>query len=228
MAPLLVILTVAAFGMGIFTPPRSGPFCTGPCIAYPYADAAQFVPRDFFWMAPGILLTPVFIVLAACIHACVEERKKHLAVISLCFASISAALITLDYFIQMQVVQPSLLHAESNGLAIFSQYNPHGLFIALEDLGYLMLSLAFAFVSVAFPLVRGVPGTLRLIFLGGALFLFVSFIGLFSVYRLEVGFLFEITVITIDWTVLIVSGTLLTVYFRRLARPHLGVIAKPL
>jgi hypothetical protein len=32
------------------------------------------------------------------------------------------------------VVQPSLLSGESEGLAIISQYNPHGVFIAMQDL----------------------------------------------------------------------------------------------
>jgi hypothetical protein len=36
-------------------------------------------------------------------------------------------------------------------MSLFSQYNPHGVFIALEDLGYLMMSL----LSVAFK--RGGP-----------------------------------------------------------------------
>lgn len=217
-ALLLTLLTAAAFGIGLLTPPRSGPFCAGPCIAYPYSDAAQFVPRDFLWMAPGILLMPLFVVLAACIHACVAKPRQHLTLIALCFASISAAIITLDYFIQLQAVQPSLLHAEADSLAIFSQYNPHGIFIALEDLGYLMLSVAFVFVSAAFPIVRGISGILRSTFLGGGLLSFGSFIVLCMRYGLDLGFVFEITVISIDWSVLIISGILLIIYFRRLDR----------
>lgn len=218
-AVLLAVLTLTAFSIGVFTPPRSGSFCTGACVAYPYSDAAQFVPRDFIWMAPGILLTPVFLVVMACIHACAEKGKQHLTLIALCFAAISAAIITLDYSIQLAVIQPSLLHAETEAIAIFSQYNPHGIFIALEDLGYLVLSVAFAFAGAAFPLVRRNPGTLHWTFLGGALLSFVSFIGLSWGYGLNMGLVFEITIISIDWTVLIVAGILLSIYFRRAARP---------
>lgn len=217
-AILLAALTLMAFGIGLFTPPHSGPFCTGPCIAYPYSDAAQFVPRDFVWMAPGILLTPVFLVAMACIHACAEKGKQHLTLIALCFAAISAAIITLDYAIQLAVIQPSLLRAETEAVAIFSQYNPHGIFIALEDLGYLVLSAAFAFVGAAFPLVRGIPRTLHWTFLSGGILSFASFIGLSWGYGLNMGLVFEIAIISIDWTVLIVSGVLLSIYFRRLAR----------
>lgn len=217
-ALLLAVLTLIAFGIGIFTPPRSGPFCTGACIAYPYSNAAQFVPRDFIWMAPGILLTPVFVVVMACIHACAEKGKQHLTLIALCFAAISAAIITLDYSIQLAVIQPSLLHAETEDTAIFSQYNPHGIFIALEDLGYLALGAAFAFAGTAFPLVRGITRTLRWTLLGGGILSFASFVGLSWSYGLNMGLIFEITVISIVWMVLIISGFLLFIYFGWIAR----------
>ena len=61
----------------------------------------------------------------------------------------SMAVIAIDYFIQLRVVQPSLLNGESEGLAIMSQYNPHGVFIALEELGFLLAGLAFCFLALA-------------------------------------------------------------------------------
>lgn len=217
-AILLMALTLLAFGIELSTPPRSGPFCTGPCIAYPYSDAGQFVPRGFIWRAPGILLTPVFVVLMGCVHACAETGKQHLTLVALCFASISAAIIMFDYFIQLAVIQPSLLHAETEAMGIFSQYNPHGIFIALEDLGYLVLSAAFAFAGASFPLAREIPRALRRTFLGGGILSFASFIGLIWGYGLDMALIFELTVISIDWTVLIVCGILLSIQFRRIAR----------
>src|ERR1039458_4820084 len=35
-ALLLALLAATTFACGIATPPRSGPFCTGQCMAYPY------------------------------------------------------------------------------------------------------------------------------------------------------------------------------------------------
>ena len=67
-ALLLAILASLAFALGITTPPRSGPFCPGNCIVYPFTDAAQFVPRDYRWVAPAIFLIPVFVVVSACLH----------------------------------------------------------------------------------------------------------------------------------------------------------------
>lgn len=40
-------------------------------------------------------------------------------------------------FVQLAVAQPVLLHGESDRLAIFLQCYPHGMIVALEDLGYL-------------------------------------------------------------------------------------------
>ncbi len=55
-AILTAILAASAFAVGITTQPRFGPFCLSACIPYPYTDAAAFVPRDYLWMYPGILL----------------------------------------------------------------------------------------------------------------------------------------------------------------------------
>jgi hypothetical protein len=212
---LLSFLTAAAFGIGMMSPPRSGSFCTDPCIAYPYSDATQFVPHDFIWMAPGIPLVPLFVVLAGCIHACSENGKRHLTLICLSFVSISAAILTLDYAIAIAVVQPSLLHAETEGVAIFSQYNPHGIFIVLEELGYLVLSIGFMFAGLAFPLARGLSAALRCTFLASPLLSFISLVALAWRFDLNLDYRLEIAVITINWTVLIVSGILLSIYFRR-------------
>jgi hypothetical protein len=40
-------LSAAALGLGVTTPPRSGPYCRESCLGYPYLDAAAFVPRDY-------------------------------------------------------------------------------------------------------------------------------------------------------------------------------------
>src|SRR5512135_949508 len=69
-AVLTIICTVVFSVIAIATPARSGPFCaTWGCVAYPYTAVAQFIPGDYFWLIPGILLAPLFVVLFACIHA---------------------------------------------------------------------------------------------------------------------------------------------------------------
>src|SRR5713226_5808023 len=75
-AVLTAVFAAAAFAVGIATPPRSGPFCASSCITYPYTNVASFVPNDYLWMYPGILLAPIFVVLMASIHLYAQDDKK--------------------------------------------------------------------------------------------------------------------------------------------------------
>lgn len=222
-APLLAVSAATAFALGITTPPRSGPFCVGPCIVYPYTDVAQFVPHDYLWVLPSTLLLPLFVVLAGCIHASVEVSRRVLSLIGLCLASIAAGIITLDYFIQLQVVAPSLLRGETGGLALFTQYNPHGFFIALEDLGYLILSAAFLFVGVAFGSANRLERAIRWTFIGAALLAIASFTEMSWHFGFNLEYRFEVAIITITWTTLVASGMLLTFFFLRSKRADLPV-----
>jgi hypothetical protein len=214
-AILLAVLAATSFGLGITTPPRSGPYCAGICIVYPYTSAVQYVPRDYLWLAPAIMLLPVFVVLAGCIHPRVEACRKHVSLIGLCFASMAAGILSIDYFVQFQVAMPSLLQGETDGLSLFTQYNPHGIFIALEDLGYLLLSAAFLFAGAAFPrasrLERAIQGTM----VATALLDFLCFAAMTGHHGARLDYRFEVATITIHWTALLALGVMLAFYFGR-------------
>jgi hypothetical protein len=209
------VITAATFEVAIATPPRSGPFCMSSCVTYPYADVAAFFPRDYLWMYPAMLLTPIFVVLMACIHHYASGDKRLFSSIGLSFAVITAAVITIDYFVQLTVVQPSLLKGEADGLSLVTQYNPHGIFIALEDLGYLMMSVAFLFAAAVFAGRDWVERTIRWLFISGFILAVGSFSFLSLLYGNDLEYRFEVVVILIDWMVLIVSGVLLGVVFKR-------------
>jgi len=208
----------AGFAMGILTPPRSGVFCTGACIPYPYSDAAQFVPGDFRWMIPALMLTPLFLVLMACIHMTAPSGKKLYSLIGLCFATVSMAVVTLDYIVQRDVVQPSLLKGETVGVALISQYNPHGVFIAMEDMGYLALSAAFLCAALAIPRGGKLAAAIRWIFLVSGQLSFASYLFLSWRFGADLDVKFELAVITFTWPVLVIEGVLLAVFFRRAAK----------
>lgn len=213
-AVLLAALAVLGFILGVTTPPRSGSFCTGDCTLYPFADAARFFPRDYIWMAPAFLLTPLFLIVVTCVYMCVPPRTKPWALISALFSGIATALVTMDYFVQVLVVQPSLELKQTDGLALLTQYNPRGLFIALEDLGYLFLAVAFASLAAAIPSsIR--PGMAIRWTLGLAAALVLAIFGAFAVrFGVDMGLAFELAAITIDWIGLIVAGILLSMWFR--------------
>ena len=217
-AILTAVSAVTAFAIAVATPPISGPFCQSGCVTYPYANLASFVPHDYIWMYPGILLTPMFVILMTCIHYYVDDEKKIFSQIGLCFAVISAVAITMDYFIQLTVIQPSLIKGETEGLALFSQYNPHGIFIALEDLGYLMMSLAFLFAGASFAKDERLERAMRWLFILSSLISIGAFIVLTLIYGQNLEYRFEVTIITINWIALILAGIMLSVFFKHATR----------
>ena len=217
-AILTAVVAAIFFLAGFLTPPRSGPFApTANIVPYPYTHVAAFIPNDYLWLYPGILLALIFIVLLVCIHSYAPSDRKIFSHIALSFAVIYATIILIDYFIQFTVVIPSILTGETAGLSLFTQYNPHGFFIALETLGYSMMSGAFLFVAAVFAGGK-LERALRWIFIAGFVAAVLFFTALSSLHYDLIAF--EVTIITINSIVLIVSGVLLSIVFRRAARGH--------
>jgi hypothetical protein len=214
-AILTAVLAAAAFATGITTPARSGPFCTNACIPYPYTNVVAFIPGDYTWLYPGLLLALIFVVLMGCIHSYAPDDRKIFAQIGLSFALVYAVVILADYFVQFTVVIPSLSNGETSGLALLTQYNPHGIFIALEGIGYFIMSSAFLAAAAVFS--RGKLGNaIRWIFYVDFFLAMGSFI-LLAWLKFDIV-AFEVAILTINWIVLIVSGILLSVLFKRVAR----------
>ena len=216
-AAILTVVVTATFALvGVATPARSGPFCaTWGCIPAPYTDVAEFIPGDYLWLIPGIVLVPIFVVLMASIHAYASEPRKIFSRIGLAFAVAYAVVIGVDYFVQFAVVVPSLQAGETAGLSLFTQYNPHGLFIAGEALGYLTMSVALLFAAPVFAGGR-VERAIRWLFVAGFGLAVAAFVGFWLVGGDLVAF--EVAVLSINWIVLIASGALLAVVFRRASR----------
>ena len=211
-ASATAVVAAAFAAVALATPPRAGPFCANACVAYPYVNVGQFIPGDYLWLVPGFLLAPTFVVLMGCIHAYAAGPKQIFSRIALSFAAVYAVVILVDYFVQFTVVVPSLQSGETDGLSLFTQYDPHGLFIALEALGYLMMSVAFLFAAPVFEggrAERAIRGLFGLSFVLAV----AAFVGLVLLRRDLVAF--EVTVLLINWIVLIASGALLSVVFKR-------------
>ncbi len=217
---LTALAALAALGIAVTTAPaRSGPNClvelVGSCVTYPYTDVAAFVPIEYIWMVPALLMALLFAILVVCIHHYAEIDKQIFSQIALIFAVISATAHAINYFIQLAFVQPSLLKGEVEGLSLFSQYNPHGIFIALEDLGYLMMGVAFIFVAAAFAWRGRLERAIQLIFGVSSVLAVGSLFILVLIYEFDLEYRYEVVAILVDWVTLIVSGVLLGVFFRR-------------
>src|SRR4051794_31710311 len=204
-AVLTVLLSAATAVAGVATPARSGPFCretTWGCVPAPYTDVAQFIPGDYLWLIPAMLLVPVFVVLMAAVHDFAPESRRIFSRIALAFALAYAVVVGIDYFTQFAVVVPSLQAGQTEGLSLFTQYNPHGLFIAGEAFGYLAMSLALVFAAPVF--VGGwTAGPLRWLFIGGFGLAVAALVGLWIVGGDLIAF--EVAVLSINWIVLIAS-----------------------
>ena len=221
---LIAIAAAAALGIAVITAPaRSGPNCPPlvdmgvleSCVTYPYTDVAAFVPIEYIWMYPALLMALLFVMLVACIHYHAEADKKLFSQIALSFALISATAHTINYFIQLAVVQPSLLKGEVEGLSLLSQYNPHGVFIALEDIGYLMMGVAFLFMAPVFSRRVKLERVIRFLFIASSILAIGSLILLALLYGFDLEYRYEVVAILIDWLTLIVAGVLLSVFFKR-------------
>jgi len=117
-AILTALLTVFTFVIAFLTPPLSGPFCAGGCFTYPYSDIASRFPRDYIWMYPAMILNMVYYVLMVAIHYFAPAEKKIFSHIGQSFALLSMATFVIDYFLQVSVIQPSLVLGETEGIAL--------------------------------------------------------------------------------------------------------------
>jgi hypothetical protein len=204
---------VVALTVAVGTPPRSGPFCTTGCVGYPYTDVGAFVPRDYLWLYPATLLVILAVVLLACLPPGADSEAQVLARAGQAFSAVAAATLILAYAVQLSVVQPSLLRGQTDGLSLLSQYNPHGVFIAAESVGYLALAIAFLLIGAACgpAVARGIRWTL----LAGGTLTIAAAVALSVAYRADLEYRFEVIAILIDWLVLIATGILLGLASRR-------------
>ena len=211
---LLSLLTIITFIIAILTPPISGPGCLKNCIDYPYLDIISRFPRDYFWIFPAILILILNIVLFSNLVLFTKPGKKVYSITGLSFAVISATLLIADYYIQVSVIQPSLLRNETEGIALLTQYNPHGVFIALEEIGYFLMSLAFFCLFPVFSWHEKGQRVLKLNFLTGFPAILLSLFIISMKHGLQREYYFEIASITICWIEMIIAGIFLGKLYR--------------
>lgn len=214
-ALLTTVITVVTFGFAMVAIPISGANCPGDCVEYPYLDTVSQYPRDFLWMALAIVLVLAYVTLMTSIHSYAPGHKKIFSQVGLSFALIAAVILVADYYIQFSVIPISLMNSETEGLALLIQYNSHGVFLALEEAGYLLMSLSFLFMAPVFANKSRLESAVRWIFVIAFVLAIVSLVVISIIYGLERLDRFEVAVLSIDWLVLIVNGVLLSMVFRR-------------
>ncbi len=213
-----VIMTLVTFGFAITAIPISGANCGELCIEYPYLNTLSQFPKDYLWMPLAIILTLTYLILMVAIHAYASNQRKIFSQIGLSFALLATMVLVGDYFVQFSVVPISLMSGETEGITLLTQYNAHGVFIVLEELGYLLMSLSFLFMAPVFVNKTRLETAVRWVFIISFL-LTVLALTLISInYGLDRQDRFEVVVISINWLVLIINGILLSIVFKRQLR----------
>lgn len=221
-AILTVVMTIVTFGFAMVAIPISGANCPGDCVEYPYLDTVSQFPRDFLWMPLAIILVLAYVMLMVSIHSYAPGQKRIFSQVGLSFALVAAAILVCDYYIQFSVIPMSLINGETEGLAMLIQYNPHGVFLALEEVGYLVMSLSFLFMAPVFANRSRLESAVRWIFVIAFVLSIVSLVVISINYGLERQDRFEVVVLSIDWLVLIVNGVLLSIVFRKQMKGNEG------
>ena len=214
------LMTLITFGFAITAIPDAGRNCQVNCATYPFSSeliASQF-PGDYLWMIPAMLLMVAFVALIAAIHQFAVAERKVFSLIGLCLAVVAATVLLIDYFIQFTVMPLSLEKGQLEGWALFTQYNPNGIFLALEELGFLLMSVTFLAIAPVFVGATKLDRAVRWVLVAG----FVATVAALGIVTAFVGLdrqdTFEIAVISIVWLTLVIAGPLISLMFRRATR----------
>ncbi len=215
---ITTFVTVITFAIAIGTPPLSGPFCIGSCFEYPFTDIAERFPRDYYWMYTAIILSISYFIMMVTLFQIIPQNKKLFGMLGVSFALMATLILITDYFIQVSVIQPSILAGETDGISLLTQFNPHGVFIVLEEIGFLFMIISFfAFFPIfsgANRLENGIKWTTIISFILAV----VTFAWISIVYGIHREYRFEVFIISITWLELIIISILLAIYFKQKIR----------
>ena len=211
----LTILTIITFGFAMTAIPPAGPYCASNCMEYPFRDLLNYYPRDYYWMYLAIFQLFAFLIFVITIHFVATPEKKIFSFTGVAFALISTTVLLVDYFTQFAVIPISMIKNETEGIALITQYNGHGVFIALEELGYITMSIALFFLAPFFSSANLFEKSIRWFLILPFFLIVLSFILFSFLYGIDRNYRFEVTAISINWSCIIVAGILISIFFKR-------------
>lgn len=201
--------------MAMIAIPPAGPNCLGDCMSYPYSDILMYYPRDYLWMYVIFFQLLAFLVFVIAAHFTASENRKIFSFIAVSLALISVTVLLADYFIQFSVVPISMVNGETEGIPLLTQYNGHGIFIVLEELGYILMSLVFLSLSAIYTGKTRIEKILRRIYIIPFACILPAFIYYSLKYGIDRDYRFEVAAITANWLVSIAAGILSSLYYHK-------------
>ena len=112
------------------------------------------------------------------------------------------------------------MKGEMAGIPLLTQYNGHGVFVVLEELGYILMSLTFLFLAPVFAGKNRLEKAIRWILVLPFVVNVGAFVAYAIVFGLDRDYRFEVATITINWVVMILGGILLSLFFKREMNTH--------
>jgi hypothetical protein len=199
-------LTLITFVFAMIAVPPSGPMCPGDCIYYPYQDSLRQYPRDYIWLYIALFQVVVFLVFQVFLHQSAKKEQKLFSLSGLLTGGIASGILFLTYYVQAAVVPISLMKEEYDGIALLTMYNDHGIFIAQEEIAYLLMALSLFLFSWIFT-GKGTRVTgLKWLFRIPLMVSLVAIVIISFMYGPDRSYRFEIVTISANWLVLIVAG----------------------
>jgi hypothetical protein len=101
-------------------------------------------------LTPSLFLGGSFLVLMVSVHQATPIERRVWSHVAVAFATIYAALISINYYVQLAWVTPRLMAGNTSGVEAFL-FTPFDSFLyAVDILGYSFMSLATLFVAAVF------------------------------------------------------------------------------
>lgn len=210
----LTLLTIITWGFAMMAIPPAGPYCPSDCMSYPFSDILSYYPRDYYWMYLAIFQLFAYLIFIVSNHFITPIENKLFSFISVAFALISTIVLLIAYFVQFSVVPMSMMKGETDGIALITQYNGHGIFIAMEELGYITMSISFLFLAFIFSMKNRLEKAIRLILIFSFLFTVLSFIFYSIKFGIDRSYRFEVATITINFLATITVGILISIFLK--------------
>ncbi|HYF76626.1 MAG TPA: hypothetical protein VD973_05820 [Symbiobacteriaceae bacterium] len=153
---------------------------------------------------------PLVVAALVAVHNLVPADRKPFSQLGVLFATVFMVMVSINRFVQLTVIRPSLLEGNTSGLERFMPYGPRSAMLSLELVGWGFF-LGLGLLSAAFAFSReGVAGKVRWSFLCYAVVAWASTIAFVADSPLSaIGF--------VAWGVVLPIGTaFLTAWFHRM------------
>lgn len=153
---------------------------------------------------------PLVVAALVAVHYSIPGDRRSFSQLGVLFATVFMVMVSINRFVQLTVIRPSLLEGNTSGLERFMPYGPRSAMLSLELVGWGFF-LGLGLLSAAFAFSReGVAGKVRWSFLCYAVVALASTVAFVADSPLSaVGF--------VAWGVVLPIGTaFLTAWFHRM------------